>query len=83
MSEHDILDEKKHRSELFEYLDDILTVAHKKYDMEEKNDDSRLKWGRLMVSAIDSYGTLLKTTELEAITRDIELIKEKIGLKTT
>lgn len=50
--------------------------------MEKKADKDRQAWGRLMVSAIDSYGALLKEDELEELAKDVELIKEKLGMKT-
>lgn len=71
------------RKRLFRCLGIVLNVSEEKFKMDRGiTNKERQGWGRLMVSAVDSYGSLLKESELEEMAKDIELIKEKIGLKT-
>ena len=73
------LNPEKARNQLFTQLDLILTVSEKKLSMETKRDETRLKWGRLMVNAISCYGKLLETHELDLrITALEEQLKEGV-----
>jgi len=65
----------KVRKRLFNYLDGILALSHEKFEVNNKKDETRLKWGRLMVQAIGAYGKLLETEELE---RRVETLEQQI-----
>jgi len=65
----------KARQRLFNYLDGILALSHEKFEVNNKKDETRLKWGRLMVQAIGTYGKLLETEELE---QRVEKLEEQI-----
>lgn len=71
---------EKTREALFSCLNSVLVVSQKKFKMEQKKDYSRLKWGGLIVRAVQAYGKLLEVHELEQMAKDIEQIKEKVGL---
>jgi len=75
------LDVNKRRQSLFPHLDNTLKVCEEKFNFDKKHDEQRLKWGRLRIQAIQAYGELLSTVQLEQLAKDVELIKEKIGLK--
>jgi len=75
------LTENKGREELFGYLDTVLRKSEEKFKKNHSAQDLQLKWGRLLVQAIVAYGKLLETVQLDNMMKDIELIKEKIGLK--
>jgi hypothetical protein len=75
------LNPEKERKQLFQHLNDILSVSQKKFKTENKKDYSRWKWGNLSIKAINAYGKLLDSHELESMARDIEAIKEKVGIK--
>jgi Iap family predicted aminopeptidase len=66
------LKEKEPREHLFEYLDSVLNVSKKKFEMENKLDADRQAWGRLIVNAVNSYGKLLETEELELRVEKLE-----------
>ena len=69
----------KARQRLFNYLDGILALSHEKFEVNNKKDETRLKWGRLMVQAIVAYGKLLDTEELEQrVAKLEEQIKDSV-----
>ena len=63
------------RKKLFSKLDTVLKVSEEKFILKTKKDEQRLKWGRLMVQAIQVYGRLLETEELE---KRIEKLEEAV-----
>jgi hypothetical protein len=67
--------EKKLRTKLFSYLDDVLSVSQKKFTTENKLDKERRAWARILIQAINSYGKLLESEELEI---RIENLEEKM-----
>lgn len=67
--------EKKLRTKLFRYLDDVLSVSQKKFTTENKLDKERRAWARILIQAINSYGKLLESEELEI---RIENLEEKM-----
>ena len=74
--------EDRRRKRLFRYLGIVLNVAEEKFIIERGNSiKERQCWGRLIVQAVDSYGAILKTEELETISHDIEEIKEHLKAK--
>jgi len=75
--------ENNRRERLFNYLDDAIILSHGKLMAARGNSDkAKQGWMNRMVQAIGVYGNLLKDVELERLASDIEMIKEKIGLKT-
>ena len=64
--------EKKLRTKLFQYLDDVLDVSQKKFKTENKTDKERRAWARILIQAINSYGKLLESEELEIRIEELE-----------
>jgi hypothetical protein len=57
---------KERRNTLFSVLDGVLSLAHRKIHTPRGNSDrSKLGWARVLVSAVSTYGGLLKDEELE------------------
>ena len=71
--------ENNDRTKLFGYLDTVLYLSHKKIVVERGNSD-RLKqgWARVLISAVSTYGLLLKDVELDDLKVEIEAIKEEM-----
>ena len=63
---------KKEREGLFKHLGTVLDVSEKKFQTFNKTDNARLKWGRLIVQAVNSYGKLLESAELEERVEKLE-----------
>ena len=64
--------EKKLRTKLFQYLEDVLDVSQKKFKTENKTDKERRAWARILIQAINSYGKLLESEELEIRIEELE-----------
>jgi len=64
-------------SKLFQLLGNVEQTADKKFRRETVIDASRLKWGRLLVTAIEAHGKLLHDRELEDLIRRIEKLETK------
>jgi len=77
------MNHEKVRKQLFKDLEDSIRLSHEKLHTNRKTDQSRLGWGRLMNSLIMSYGNLLETVQLDELMKEIEAIKEHIGMKQT
>ena len=71
---------KKSRSSLFRHLNGVLTRAEKKALNKKTKNGDKLSWNRLIIQAINAYGKLLETEDLESMRRDIDKIKEKIKI---
>jgi hypothetical protein len=56
---------KERRNTLFHVLDGVLSFSHKKIHAEGNSDRARQGWARVLVSAVSTYGGLLKDEELE------------------
>jgi hypothetical protein len=56
---------KERRNELFRLLDGVLSIAHKKIHAGGNSDRAKQGWARVLVSAVSTYGGLLKDEELE------------------
>jgi len=72
---------EKVRDGLFKSLDSVLRVSEEKFKVNNKKDETRLKWGRLIVNCISAYGKLLETVQLDEMMREIQEIKEHVGMK--
>ena len=66
---------KERRNTLFRVLDGVLSLSHGKIHAEGNSDRAKQGWARVLVSAVSTYGGLLKDEELEL--RVIEL-EEKL-----
>lgn len=64
-------------SNLFKLLNSVEQTADKKFHRETVTDASRLKWGRLLVTAIEAHGRLLHDRELEDLVKRIEKLEAK------
>jgi len=56
---------KERRNTLFRVLDSVLSLAHKKIHAGGNSDRAKQGWARVLVSAVSTYGGLLKDEELE------------------
>ena len=56
---------KERRNTLFRVLDGVLSTAHKKIHNGGNSDRAKQGWARVIVSAVSTYGNLLKDEELE------------------
>jgi len=56
---------KERRNVLFRVLDGVLSIAHKKIHASGNSDRAKQGWARVLVSAVSTYGGLLKDEELE------------------
>lgn len=63
------------KNRLFSHLDVVLDVSQKKFSKKRAKGTDRIKWGRLMVQAIQSYGALFKLIELEDLQKRIEQLE--------
>jgi hypothetical protein len=56
---------KDRRNTLFRVLDGVLSLSHRKIHAEGNSDKAKQGWARVLVSAVSTYGGLLKDEELE------------------
>jgi hypothetical protein len=56
---------KDRRNTLFRVLDGVLGLSHKKIHNGGNSDKLKQGWARVLVSAVSTYGNLLKDEELE------------------
>jgi hypothetical protein len=63
---------KDRRNTLFRVLDGVLSMAHKKIHVAGNSDKAKQGWARVLVSAVSTYGSLLKDEELELRVIDLE-----------
>ena len=56
---------KDRRNTLFRVLDGVLSLSHKKIHGAGNSDKAKQGWARVLVSAVSTYGSLLKDEELE------------------
>ena len=56
---------KERRNVLFRVLDGVLATAHQKIHSSGNSDKQKQGWARVLVSAVSTYGGLLKDEELE------------------
>ena len=63
------------RNSLFAYLGHAIRLSHEKMSSKGNSDSAKQGWGRLMVVAIGTYGSLIKDAELEDIEERLVLKK--------
>lgn len=56
---------KERRNTFFRVLDGVLSLSHKKIHNGGNSDRTKQGWARVLVSAVSTYGSLLKDEELE------------------
>jgi hypothetical protein len=56
---------KERRNTLFRVLDGVLSLAQKKIHIAGNSDRAKQGWARVLVSAVSTYGVLLRDEELE------------------
>jgi len=69
--------QKEARKDLFRYLESIIGLSHKKIDTQRVKDSAKRGWARVMISAIGTYGNLLKDQELEDLEQRLEILEVK------
>jgi hypothetical protein len=74
------LDSAERRNSLFAYLGHAIRLSHEKMSSKGNSDNAKQAWGRLMVSAISTYGVLIKDAELEDIEERLARV-EQSGIK--
>jgi hypothetical protein len=65
------------RNSLFAYLGHAIRLSHEKMTLKGNSDTAKQAWGRLMVSAIVTYGSLIKDVELESIEERLTVLEEQ------
>lgn len=65
------------RQEYMDLLDRIIEIAYVKYRGKYTKNNERLSWGRLIVQAVSSGGSILKDLYLEDLERRIEKLENK------
>ncbi len=66
-------------SGLFNHLMTILEVSEKKFLKKKAKGTDRIKWGRLMVQAIQAYGNIYKLHSLEEIDQRITELDVRVS----
>jgi hypothetical protein len=56
---------KERRNTLFRVLDSVLSLSHQKIQTGGNSDRAKQGWARVLVSAVSTYGGLLKDEEME------------------
>jgi len=77
-------EQKTVKNKLFSHLEVILRISEDKFLKKRAKDLNRLRWGRLLVSAIDSYGKLfqlIEISELEQRIEQLEVCAKGLGLE--
>jgi hypothetical protein len=70
-------DPAERKNSLFAYLGHAIRLSHEKMGSRGNSDSSKQAWGRLMVAAIGTYGSLIKDAELEGIEERLTLLEEE------
>ena len=65
------------RNSLFAYLGHAIRLSHEKMSFKGNSDSAKQAWGRLMVSAIATYGSIIKDAELEDVEERLTLLEEE------
>ena len=65
------------RNSLFAYLGHCMRPSHEKMSNKGNSDAAKQPWGRLIVSAISAYGSLIKDAELEEIEKRLLKLEQE------
>ena len=68
---------KNPRKRLFQSLYDIITFSENKRLLQGNSDKYKQAWTRIQISAISTYGSLMKDNEIEEINKRLELLEMK------
>jgi hypothetical protein len=60
------------RNMLFRVLDGVLSLSHRKIHSEGNSDKAKQGWAKILVSAVSTYGGILKDEELELRVLELE-----------
>ncbi len=71
------LNSAERRNSLFAYLGHCIRLSHEKMNSKGNSDSAKQAWGRLMVSAIGTYGSLVKDVELESLKERLSNLEVK------
>jgi len=63
--------------QLFSYLSEILEVSMKKFRNPKLRHNLKLKWGRLALQGIQTWGNLRNGIEIEDMKRRLEILEAK------
>jgi len=66
---------QKLETESFDYLSEVLTVAMEKFRVKNKADPMRLKWGRLIIQAVQVWGQLRNVIEVDELRARVEALE--------
>jgi hypothetical protein len=72
-----VVDQKRRRGKLFSVLEDILKTADEKRKTLNNTDKVKQAWSRIAISAISTYGSILRDTELDEIEQRLTKLEEK------
>jgi hypothetical protein len=73
--------QKERRNNLFAYLGHAIRLSNEKMSSNGNSDRAKQAWGRLMVSAIGTYGSLIKDVELEGIEERLAKLEQSSEMK--
>jgi len=59
------------RQSLFGQLDYAVGLAREKAEKEKASNDTRQRWLRILISAVETYGRLLETSQLDDLAERI------------
>ncbi len=76
------LNQKKTISDLYSYLDDVISVSQGKLKIEKKADNDRQAWARIIVSATQAYGKLIEISEIDEMKKRLETLEHSTGVNT-
>ena len=66
------MDSTERRKKLFQHLTGVLGRAEKKAKNNKTKNGQKLAWNRLIIQAVNAYGRLLETEELEERVSQLE-----------
>ncbi len=72
---------KEKKQSLFQHLDYAISLSREKSGKETASNADRQKWLRILISAVDSYGKLLETIQLDEITERLDETERLLGVK--
>ncbi len=69
------LNQKKTVSDLYGYLDDVISISQRKLSIEKKADGDRQAWARIIVSATQAYGKLIEIQEIDELKKRMDALE--------
>ena len=70
-------DPAERRNRLFAYLGHAIRLSHEKMGSRGNSDTAKQSWGRLTVTAIATYSSVIKDAELEDIEERLVLLEKQ------